>query len=103
MKKRTKAFISLLLVAIFTLINHTQARVGYLISQDNEGVLQQTSKISTNDLPPNLNGLPVRQEAEPWQATPDQLVLRSVGDILIHDRVSWLADIESPIYLSSSH
>lgn len=102
MKKRTKAFISLLLVAIFTLINHTQARVGYLISQDNEGVLQQTfnseTDFSHNHLPANLKGLPERQAAEPWQATPDQLVLRSVGDILIHDRVSWLADIESPIY-----
>lgn len=65
MKKRTKAFISLLLVAIFTLINHTQARVGYLISQDNEGVLQQTinseTDFSHNHLPANLKGLPERQ------------------------------------------
>lgn len=51
-----------------------------------------------NVIPPSLTGLPERDQAEAWQGTDGELVLRSVGDVLIHDRVSWLADIDSPVY-----
>lgn len=52
-------------------------------------------------LPPSLEGLPARDSQAPWQGTDGELVLRSVGDVLIHDRVSWLADIDSPVYQAS--
>lgn len=50
------------------------------------------------ELPLSLEGLTARKSQAPWEGTEGELVLRSVGDVLIHDRVSWLADVESPIY-----
>lgn len=50
------------------------------------------------ELPVSLEGLTARETQTPWEGTQDELVLRSVGDVLIHDRVSWLADKESPVY-----
>lgn len=43
-------------------------------------------------------GLPIKESQEPYQGVEGELTLRSVGDVLIHDRVSYLADTESPVY-----
>ncbi len=42
--------------------------------------------------------LPKKDGKEEFQSQEGELTLRSVGDILIHDRVSYLADTYSPIY-----
>lgn len=43
-------------------------------------------------------GLPLKDQKEPFVGTEGELRLRSVGDILIHDRVSHLADTASWVY-----
>lgn len=48
--------------------------------------------------PASLAGLPQRDAAAPFQGTEGKLVLRSVGDTLIHEHVSELAAVDSPIY-----
>lgn len=55
----------------------------------------------TQTLPPSLTGLPAKDTQAPWQGTDGELILRSIGDVLIHDRVSWLADIDSAVYQDS--
>lgn len=55
-------------------------------------------EIELMELPASLDGLKARETAVAWQGTEGELVLRSVGDVLIHDRVSWLADVASPVY-----
>lgn len=42
--------------------------------------------------------LPKKEGKEEFQSEEGVLTLRSVGDVLIHDRVSYLADTYSPIY-----
>lgn len=58
-------------------------------------------EVTSFELPLSLAGLPAREQEQAWQGQPDELVLRSVGDVLIHDRVSWLADVDSPVYQAS--
>lgn len=50
------------------------------------------------EIPPHLEHLQKKDDTSAWTGIPDRLVMRSVGDVLIHDRVSWIADIDSPIY-----
>ncbi|HJG48523.1 MAG TPA: CapA family protein, partial [Facklamia tabacinasalis] len=42
--------------------------------------------------------LPMKEGKETLPSQEGELTLRSVGDVLIHDRVSYLADTYSPIY-----
>lgn len=46
-------------------------------------------------------GLELKQDSQAFQAKEGEIVLRSTGDILIHDRVSWLADTSSTVYQST--
>ena len=43
-------------------------------------------------------GLLQKESVEPLVNQEGELTFRSVGDVLIHDRVSYLADTDSPIY-----
>lgn len=45
--------------------------------------------------------LELKEKAQEFEAREGELVLRSTGDILIHDRVSWLADTSSSVYQST--
>ena len=45
-----------------------------------------------------FEGLETKESPQPYQPQEHQLVLRSVGDVLIHDRVSWMADTYSDLY-----
>lgn len=48
-----------------------------------------------------FEGLPKKEKNEPYQGSENQLILRSVGDVLIHDRVSYMADTQSELYQST--
>lgn len=58
----------------------------------------QEAEQEKEKLPESLNHLPAKENLSPWQGKENELRLRSFGDILVHDRVSWLADIDHPIY-----
>lgn len=45
-----------------------------------------------------FGGLPQKDQLQPLESQEGELTFRSVGDVLIHDRVSYLADTYSPIY-----
>ncbi|WP_162890960.1 CapA family protein [Suicoccus acidiformans] len=45
-----------------------------------------------------LAGLPAKTTYEPWEGEANRFVIRSVGDVLIHDRVSHLADTSHELY-----
>lgn len=45
-----------------------------------------------------FEGLETKDGSQPYQPQDNRLVLRSVGDLLIHDRVSWMADTDSDLY-----
>lgn len=45
-----------------------------------------------------FEGLDKKEQSEPYVPTENKITLRSVGDILIHDRVSFMADTQSEIY-----
>lgn len=50
------------------------------------------------EVPIMLKGLKQRDQLQPFEAVEGELRLRSVGDLLIHDRVSVMADVTSDIY-----
>ncbi|MGO4936173.1 CapA family protein [Fundicoccus sp. Sow4_H7] len=50
------------------------------------------------EVPKTLDHLPAKEQFEPWQGQEGELRLRSFGDFLIHDRVSWMADKSSWLY-----
>lgn len=71
------------------------------VAESVEEVTAEESQVTESELmelPTSLDGLTARETLVPWKGTEGELVLRSVGDVLIHDRVSWLADVESPVY-----
>src|SRR5574344_1138685 len=80
-------------------------------SEQTESHQETTTEATTNsettqdqDLSKNqshaflFEGLETKESLQPYQPQEHQLVLRSVGDVLIHDRVSWMADTYSDLY-----
>lgn len=80
-------------------------------SEQTESYQETTMEATTNsettqdqDLSKNqshaflFEGLETKENLQPYQPQENQLVLRSVGDVLIHDRVSWMADTYSDLY-----
>lgn len=65
-------------------------------SINSEAQVQEQSKNQSYDF--LFDGLETKESVQPYQAQDNRLVLRSVGDVLIHDRVSWMADTYSDLY-----
>lgn len=65
-------------------------------STNSEAQVQEQSKNQSYDF--LFDGLETKESVQPYQAQDNRLVLRSVGDVLIHDRVSWMADTYSDLY-----
>lgn len=57
-----------------------------------------TTTIAAEEVPASLQHLPAKEVVEPWQGKEGEIRLRSFGDFLIHDRVSWMADRSSWLY-----
>lgn len=74
------------------IISQTQNESEY--APEKESSLEQ----SVAEGPAYLNGLPAKAQVQDFKGQANQLVLRSVGDVLVHDRVSYMADTQSDLY-----
>ncbi len=60
-----------------------------------------STEVLAEPLSEPLVGLTEKKSAQAFTPKEDELVLRSVGDVLIHDRVSNMADVDSKLYQSA--
>lgn len=96
------------LISLFLLWRHFKLSEQHSVNQsemsesvDGQGNDERTSSIESVPLKEPLAGLTPKEHAQGFASTDDELILRSVGDLLIHDRVTYMADIESGLYQSA--
>ncbi|WP_207940976.1 gamma-polyglutamate biosynthesis protein CapA [Enterococcus sp. DIV2402] len=87
------------LVTTIMIIRHTKQ-----VEAENVAQKAEAAKKKKAEMKPLTEPLLGLQEKEKTNAKPDkegEFVLRSVGDLLIHETVSYMADISNPLYQSA--
>ncbi|MCW6681904.1 CapA family protein [Aerococcaceae bacterium NML160702] len=91
------AVIIIIWIAVRSLLNPPTIQNNAVASS--EATSSEVEEVVTPmELPTVLAGLPAREQEQPYAPIEGEIRLRSVGDILIHDRVSVMADPKSEIY-----
>lgn len=98
--KRSYKILLFLLVSVIVFLSFIglayNRQIGQIVSDESEP--EEENEVKNLQTPPFLASIPEKDSRAEWQGEEGKLVLRSVGDVLIHDKVSEMALTSSDLF-----